>query len=196
MVRGSHGTAAAIADAMFKLITLSALCAVFYGCTPDITDSGTMTGQHATYVDSNGDGITDGVDTNGDGKIDYHTPNCPSCHVGGSPICDHPLIDTNGDGIPDGLDLDCDGVIDIPFDFGGSGSGSGSGSGGGSGGGTSQCISIVDDGTTKHEISCTSDGTGPATCECKVDDQVTSTCMDPNGASCSIGGGATNCCGF
>ena len=170
---------------MLKLTLLGALCAVFIGCAPEVTSSGT--GQHATYIDSNGDGVADGVDTNGDGKIDYHTPNCPSCHVGGSPICDDPLIDTDGDGIPDGLDLDCDGVIDIPFGGGGGGSGSG--------GGTSQCISIVDDGTTKHEISCTSDG-GPATCECKVDDQVTSTCTDQSGATCSIGGGATNCCGF
>ncbi len=178
---------------MFKLTLTGLFCAVLAACVGDVPpSSGTKTGQHSTYVDSNGDGIADGVDTNGDGKIDYHTPKCPTCNLGGSPVCDHPLIDTNGDGIPDGLDLDCDGQIDIPF-----GDGDGDGDDGGSGdNGSSQCISMVDDGTTKHTMSCTSDGTGPATCTCSVDDQVVSTCMDPDGANCSIGGDTPNCCGF
>jgi len=163
---------------------LSLALVVLAACAPDISPK---QGDHATYVDSNGDGVTDGVDTNGDGRPDFQTPMCPTCKPGSSPICDDPLVDEDADGLPEGLDLDCDGVIDIPFDLGG-------GSGGGGGGGL--CISTVDDGTTKQSISCTGDGTGPATCECKVDDQVTSTCTDQSGASCSIGGGATNCCGF
>src|SRR5512135_1884087 len=82
---------------------------------------------HVVFVDQNHDGLTDGIDVNGDGREDY-LMSCPPCTPGDSPVCADPLIDSNHDGIPDGIDLNCDGVIDIAF-----GGGGGGGGGGGSG---------------------------------------------------------------
>lgn len=56
-------------------------------------------GGDGTRIDTDGDGIFDGIDTDGDGKAD-HT---------GDPI------DTDGDGRPDGIDTDGDGEIDHEF---------------------------------------------------------------------------------
>lgn len=159
---------------MISKLSLAILLAAA-ACAPDV---GPTTDGRATYVDTNGDGVTDGVDTNGDGRRDFETPACPTCAPGTSPLCDDPLVDDDGDGLPDGLDLDCDGAIDIPFDLG-------------DGTGSDVCISTVVSGTTKRSIECT-DGS----CECKENDQLVKTCTDATGASCSIGGGASNCCGF
>jgi hypothetical protein len=139
--------------------------------------------KNVIYVDTNGDGKPDAVDTDGDGKSDFKIPSCTTCQTGTAPVCDDPLVDVDGDGVPDGLDLDCDGNIDIPFDDGGGTDGS------------SQCVAVVDDGTTKQEIRCTSDNGGPQNCECKVNDQVVKTCTTTSDSACSLPGNG-NCCGF
>ncbi len=162
---------------MKKLIMLVSF--VFAACTVG-------TDPKPTFVDSNGDGTSDGVDTDGDGHADFPTPNCPTCTPGDTPVCDVPLIDTDNDGIPDGIDLDCDGNIDIPFDFGDDGD---EGDPPGGGGGTNQCVSTIQVNGTKHQVSCT-DGA----CECRINDQLTSSCTAPDPSSaCSVPG---NCCGF
>lgn len=56
-------------------------------------------GGDGTRIDTNGDGIYDGIDTDGDGEADYT----------GTPI------DRDGDGRPDGLDTNDDGKIDHTF---------------------------------------------------------------------------------
>lgn len=135
------------------------------------------------YVDSDGDGISDGVDTDGDGKRNFPTPSCTTCPPGGTPACTHPMVDANHDGTPEGLDLDCDGDIDIEL------------GGGGTTTGQSKCVAIVAINNTKKEVACTSTNGGPATCQCKLNDQLVKTCTTSNTSACSIGG-STGCCGF
>ncbi|MDQ3337974.1 MAG: S8 family serine peptidase [Myxococcota bacterium] len=141
------------------------------------------------YVDSDGDGVADGVDTDGDGTRDFQTPSCTTCPPGGTPVCTRPIVDANQDGVPEGLDLDCDGDIEIPFDFGGGG-------GGGGTVGQSRCVAIVAINGTKKEIACTSTNGGPSTCQCELNDQLVKTCTTSSSSACSIGGTASNCCGF
>ena len=95
-------------------------------------------------LDTDGDGIGDALDLDGNGQPDFKiTPNNGSgsgsnvcipdvlTDANGIPtgidldcdgmadinlmICVPKAIDDNGDGIPDGLDTDCDGMIDVPF---------------------------------------------------------------------------------
>ena len=143
-----------------------------------------------TFVDQNHDGVTDGVDINGDGVADYDIPDCPSCTPGWGPVCDAPLVDSDGDGIPDGIDLDCDGIVDITWDDGNNGSGSN----GGTSTGESECDVSVDG----QEVFCSYDGTSAtASCQCLIDGQQVKTCTADPDSACNFGvPGQSNCCGF
>lgn len=99
-----------------SIISLTAVCAAV-GCGGDDDKSRDETagdgdaggdgdntdinlgGGDGAKVDTDGDGVPDGVDTDGDGEAD-HT---------GTPI------DEDGDGRPDGIDTDDDGEIDYTF---------------------------------------------------------------------------------
>lgn len=131
-----------------------------------------------TYVDTDGDGVADGVDTDGDGDADrsFQTPD-GSVPCGGAPICDEPLVDSDGDDWADGIDVDCDGDIDIPF----------TDDDGGTHDTGNVCTVTVSDGTQKKQVSCEN-----GQCECRIDDALVKTCTD-NGQSCSVPG---SCCGF
>lgn len=101
---------------ILSIISLAAACAAV-GCGGDDKQSGNdgpgdgdsggdgdngninLGGGDGTKVDTDGDGIYDGIDTDGDGEAD-HT---------GTPI------DKDGDGRPDGIDTDGDGTIDHTF---------------------------------------------------------------------------------
>jgi hypothetical protein len=159
------------------LVGLVAVCA-FVACT--VGEESPNGG--VTYVDSDGDGITDGVDTDGDGDSDRSFgggPTCSTCVPGGVPVCTYPLVDLDNDGIPDGLDIDCDGDIDYPFDIGGGG--------GGGNGSYNQCNVTIQDGNTKQQVTCNN-----GSCECRLNDQLVQTCVATQ-ATCSFPG---NCCGF
>jgi hypothetical protein len=146
---------------LFACAICLAACVVGESATSD---------DRGTYVDSNGDGVTDGVDTDGDGDADV-AGECATCTPGSGALC-NPLVDTDGDGDVDGIDIDCDGVIDVEIP-----------DGGGGGGSSSTCSTTVNDKT----VSCT-DGA----CECSVDGVVTSTCTAADPATAVPG----NCCGF
>ena len=145
-----------------------------------------------TYLDEDGDGASEGVDTDGDGDADQAIPSCTTCTPGQSPICANPIVDADNDGLPEGLDLDCDGQIDIPFYWDDP-------NGGGNTTpppppGDSSCYAMVNTGE-KKELSCTTSG-GSSTCKCEIDDTLVQTCTTSSSTPCTIGGSATNCCGF
>ena len=116
-----------------RLATLFSLClgaCVATAPAPDQPSSGHTT-QASTYqpVDSNGDGVPDGIDLDGDGVIDVsfddldldcdgtvdvdlsQLPDGDIIILGGD--CRSEAIDTDGDGTLDGFDVDCDGQVDV-----------------------------------------------------------------------------------
>ncbi|MGE0871182.1 MAG: hypothetical protein AB7P03_21640 [Kofleriaceae bacterium] len=179
--------------------TVAAFGAMAPAC---MVGSGTDTSK-PVYVDTDGDGVADGVDNNGDGQADLQLGECQSCLLGGD-VCLDFLVDEDGDGNIEGFDLDCDGAIDIPLDLPdlpdlpdpGNPPGGGGGtppSGGGGTGTQSSCNSAQSINGDSKSISCESTG-GDATCTCN-DNGTTTTCTDTSPEDCSFGSGS-NCCGF
>jgi hypothetical protein len=137
-----------------------------------------------TFVDSDGDGVSDSVDTDGDGESDFSIENCTFCEPQARPICRAPLIDENRDGIPDGIDTNCDGTIDRRF---------GTTTTAGSGGGGS-CLANANVNGTKFTVSCQA-----GNCQCKRNDQLVQSCTQAaNVCSLSARNGqvTAGCCVF
>lgn len=173
-----------------SLIAVLAVVALGLGITA--CAAGDVPVEGTTYIDDDGDGVTDGVYTDGDGEIDFTIPGCDTCAPDAKAVCRVPLIDENRDGIADGLDTNCDGRIDIRFGAGGGGGGQ-PGQGG-------RCIANSTVNGVKFGVSCVgAPGGGSATCECRRNDQLVQTCTQA-ATVCSLsvrnGRVSAGCCQF
>lgn len=140
------------------------------------------------YTDDDGDGISDGVDINGDGVSDFTIEDCPFCQTQPKAVCRRPLIDENNDGVFDGIDRDCDGKIDVRFNTNPGGGGQGA-----------RCTSTATVNGTKFNATCENATGGGLACQCSRNDQLVSTCTQAsNVCSSSVSNGKVKlaCCVF
>lgn len=153
---------------MFKQLVLGSILA-FAACVVGTDGSGTV-----TFLDSNADGESDAIDIDGDARLDYRTPACPTCTP--NQRTNAVLIDADGDALLDGLDLDLDGVSDLdlldPEDEALS---------------YSKCQSFKSRNGSSKQISCTN-----GACQCRVNNQLVKSCTATTSRACGSG----NCCGF